>query len=107
MVGRARYAWGNRLRGGDIAGTDEQKSRMNGMVRFENGYDKEGNIGKRYGGYFTFRIISANPESQGWKRNKWIKPATPALHVTRAVAETTRDAVESMIDTAIGEDFDL
>jgi hypothetical protein len=107
MVGRARYKWGNRLRGSDFAGTVEQKTRMDGMVRFENGFDKEGNIKRRYGGYFTFRIISANPESQSWKRNKWIKPATPALHVAEIVARETRKDVEAMVDAAIMEDFNL
>jgi hypothetical protein len=107
MVGRARYAWGNRLRGSDFAGTIEEKTRMNGMVRFENGFDKEGNIHKRYGGYFTFRIISANPESQSWKQNKWIKPATPALHVAEIVANKTRQDVVAMVDAAIKEDFSV
>jgi hypothetical protein len=107
MVGRARHKWGSRLRGDDFDGTAEEKNRMNGMVRFENGYNKEGNISKRYGGYFTFRVISANPESESFKKNKWIKPATPALHVAEIVAREMRKDVETMVDAAIKRDLNV
>jgi hypothetical protein len=100
MVGRVQYEWGSRLRGGDFAGTIEQKTRMAGMVRFENGYDKNGKISKRYGGYFTFRVISANSP-----KNSWIKPATPPRHVTRAVMNETRETIEQMVDEAIEGDI--
>jgi hypothetical protein len=108
MVGRARYQWGSRLRGSDFAGKIEEKTRMKGMVRFENGLDENRNIGgKRYGGYFTFRIISANPESDSWKQNKWIRPATPGVPVTKIVAEKTHGDIEKMIDSAIMGDLPI
>jgi hypothetical protein len=102
MVGRAQHQWGSRLRGRDFAGTIEQKTRMNGMVRFENGYDNEGNISKRYGGYFTFRVISKNSP-----KDSWIKPATPARHVTRGVQEDTKKEITEMIDEALKADIKL
>jgi hypothetical protein len=100
MVGRAQYEWGSRLQGSNFAGTIKQKTRMAGMVRFENGYDKNGEISKRYGGYVTFRVISVNSP-----KNSWIKPETPARHVTRAVLDETRETIERMVDKAIKEDI--
>jgi hypothetical protein len=109
MVGRAQYrdkngksTWGSRLRGSDFSGTVEQKTRMNGMVRFENGFDKNGEIGKRYGGYFTFRVISADSPA-----NSWIKPAEPAYHVTRGVKEYTEDEIILMAEEGLKKDFGL
>jgi hypothetical protein len=102
MVGRGKYQWGKRLQGRDFKGTVQQKIRMNGMVRFENGFDKNGEIGKRYGGYFTFRIISANSPA-----NSWIKPAEPAYHVTRGVQEYTEDEIILMAEEGFKEDFSL
>ena len=91
MVGRAQYEWGSRFSSND---------NMNGMVRFENGYNKNGEISKRYGGYFTFRVISANSP-----KNSWIKPATPPRHVTQAVMDETRETIEQMVDEAIKGDI--
>jgi hypothetical protein len=101
-VGRARYQWGSRLRGRDFAGTIEQKTRMDGMVRFENGPAADKSRGKRYGGYFTFRIISANSPANSWKRK-----GMPARHVIRAVVDETREAIETMTESAIREDLGL
>ena len=98
LVDRYTYSWGDRVKGSDFAGTVEQKSFANGMVRFEQGESG----GKRYGGYFTFRIISANSP-----KNSWIKPATPARHVTRAVAGVTQESVNAMVDAALLEDMPL
>ena len=114
LVGRGRYRWGDRLKKADIPdGTEDQKDNMTGMVRFENGY-KKGEITKRYGGYFTFRVISAEkprdwdkrPHKKPWAES-WIKPATPARHVTRAVAEATRKDIDGMVESAIMKDLDL
>jgi hypothetical protein len=96
MVERWTCTWGDRARGSDFAGTVEQKLYANGMVRFEQG--EKG--GKKYGGYFTFRIISANSP-----KNSWIKPATPPRNVTRRVQEYTEDTIEKMVDAAIMEDL--
>jgi hypothetical protein len=109
MVGRAQYrdkngksTWGSRLRGSDFSGTVEQKTRMDGMVRFENGFDKNGKIGKRYGGYLTFRVISAKSPA-----GSWIKPAEPAYHVTRGVKEYTEDEVALTAREGLEKDFRL
>jgi hypothetical protein len=99
-VGRAKYQWGSRLRGSDFAGTIEEKTRMNGMVSFENGSAADSPGKKRYGGYFTFRIISADSPAESWKRK-----GMPARHVTRAVAAETQEARDVMVEGAIREDL--
>jgi hypothetical protein len=96
MVGRAQYNKGyNRLSGKDFAGTIEEKTRMNGMVRStdETGID-------RSAGYFTFRVISAKSP-----KNSWIKPATPPRHVIQALMEETREEVNGLVGTALLGDF--
>ena len=115
MVWRGQYRWGGRLNRADITdGTDEEKSRMKGMARFENGYKKDGQISKRYGGYFTFRVISAEkprdwdkrPHKKSWE-DSWIKPAMPARHVTQAVADAVRGDVNDAVESAVGRDLGL
>jgi hypothetical protein len=100
MVARNTYTWGDRTRGSDFSGTIEQKRFTNGMVRFEEGTAADNPQGKRYGGYFTFRVISANSPVNSWKRK-----GMPALHVAEIVAKVIRKDVEAMVDTAIKEDF--
>jgi hypothetical protein len=96
MVGRAQYSKGyGRLKEADIDGTDEEKSRMSGMVRSSDITGKN-----RSGGYFTFRVISAAPGAKGW-----IKKETPARHVTRAVADFTRDTINKEVGGAVMEDL--
>ena len=95
MADRATYSWGSRVKGSDFAGTVLEKLRASGMVRFEQGTSR-----KRYGAYFTFRVIT--PHSRGW-----IRPARPARHVTKAVAAETRETINAMVDTAIMEDLGL
>jgi hypothetical protein len=98
MTGRAQYNKGyGRLSGMDFAGTIEQKTRMNGMVRSTDETGKD-----RSGGYFTFRVISANSPANSWKRK-----GMPALHVTEIVAKVTQKDVEAMVDAAIKEDFSV
>jgi hypothetical protein len=96
MVGRAQYNKGySRLRGKDFAGTIEEKTRMNGMVRStdETGID-------RSAGYFTFRVISAKSP-----KGSWIKPAMPPRHVTKALAEETQGYINELVGTAVLGDF--
>jgi hypothetical protein len=100
MVNRNTYSWGDRAKGSDFAGTVEQKRLADGMVRFEQGSAADNPKGKRYGGYFTFRIISAAPGAKGW-----IKPAMPARHVTKAVADETREKVNALIEARLKGDF--
>jgi hypothetical protein len=98
MVDRWTYTWGDRARGSDFTGTIEQKIFADGMVRFEQGAKG----GKRYGGYFTFRIISENSPANSWKRK-----GTPARHVTRAVAQETQEVINTMVEGSITEDLGL
>jgi hypothetical protein len=102
MVNRNTYTWGNRAKGSDFSGTIEQKRFADGMVRFEEGSAADRPGKKRYGGYFTFRIISAAPGAKGW-----IKPATPARHVTKAVMDETREVIDTIVESAIREDLGL
>jgi hypothetical protein len=104
MVGRASYSWGSRL---PTQSGDSMERNMSGMVRFENGYDGEGNIKKRYGGYFTFRIISANPKSPSFMRNAWVRPAQEARPVTRVLLDASRKFIDETVDAAIMEDLGL
>jgi hypothetical protein len=94
MVDRWTYDWGDRVRGRDIAGTIQQKTRIDGLVRFENGEMD----GKRYGGYLTFRIIPS------WGSG-WIKPATAARNVTKALADSMRTEIEGDVGVAIQGDI--
>lgn len=91
MVGRAVYKWGDRLDTSALAGTEKEKRDMNGMVRMANS-----------GGYFTFRVISANSPAGSWK---WTKPAEPPRPVRQAVLNATKDMIDKNIQTALGEDF--
>jgi len=98
MVGRAQYNKGySRLSGMDFEGTVEEKTRMGGMVRSTDSTGKN-----RSGGYFTFRIISARSPARSW-----IRPATPARNVTRAVAQETKEAIDTMVGAAIMGDLGL
>ena len=97
-VGRAMYNRGySRLSGTDFEGTVEQKTRMSGMVRSTDSTGKN-----RAGGYFTFRVISARSPARSW-----IRPATPARNVTRAVAQETNEAINAMVGAAIMGDLSL
>jgi hypothetical protein len=94
IVGRAQYKWGTRLTG---IGYVDHRRHVEGMVSMEG--QVEGGK-KRASGYFTFRVISANSPA-----TSWIKPAMPPRHVTKAVVEQTREAVNAMVETAIREDL--
>jgi hypothetical protein len=97
-VQRNEYDWGDRLQGAD-------DPNMEGMVRME-GQVEGGKM--RTGGYFTFRVISAQkprdwnrrPHKKSWE-DSWVKPAMPARPVTRAVIDVTRKPIEQAIEGAI------
>jgi hypothetical protein len=97
LVDRWSYDWGDRINGADVSGTIQQKTRINGLVRFENSETQ----GKKYGGYFTFRIIPS------WGTKGWVKPATPARNVTRHLSESMQKAVSELVENAIREDLSL
>jgi hypothetical protein len=87
-VSRREYKWGSSL-DGDSTGDDFGDAE--GMVK----------MAKR-GGYFTFRVISADSPA-----DSWIKPATPARHVTSGVVAHTQEAVSAMIEQGLKEDFGI
>jgi len=98
MVGRAQYNKGyDRLSGAEFAGTVEEKTRMDGMVRAEDSTGKD-----RAAGYFTFRVISAKSPP-----GSWINPGIRARPVTQAVANSTRKFVEESIGDALRGDLNL
>jgi hypothetical protein len=98
MVGRAQYNEGyDRLNGMDFAGTVEDKTMMSGMVRTTDTTGKD-----RAGGYFTFRIISANSPADSWKRK-----GMPARHVTQAVAKAAEEEIAGLVSGAIRVDLGL
>jgi hypothetical protein len=98
MVGRAQYSWGDRIFADDIfmlTGGEKEDYYAEGMVKMEG-------QNRKSSGYFTFRIISAAPGAKGW-----IKPAMPARHVTKAVADNTKKIINEMVEMGIKEDLDL
>jgi hypothetical protein len=96
MVGRAQYNKGyDRLSGMDFAGTVQEKTRMNGMVRSTDSTGKD-----RSGGYFTFRVISAAS-----RQGSWIRPRVEPRHVTQALADESRDFMDASVNDAIMEDL--
>jgi hypothetical protein len=84
-VERREYTWGDRLSGSD---TDTDFGNAEGMVRMNNG-----------GGYFTFRVISADSPA-----GSWIRPAVPARAVTAAVVAHISETVNDLVQSGIMED---
>jgi hypothetical protein len=97
MIDRWSYDWGDRIKREDVSGTERQKNRINGLVRFEEGEY----YGKRYGGYLTFRIIPS------WGVKGWIKPATPAKNVTRRLSELWQERAGAFVENAVRGDLGL
>jgi hypothetical protein len=99
MVGRAQYAWGDRVSAQDVskrtAGGKEDHY-MDNMVRMD-GKNKNGETISS--GYFTFRIIPS------WGTKGWIKPAVKARPVTKAVADVAREGVNNLIQNAVKEEL--
>jgi hypothetical protein len=99
MVGvasRAKYEWGDRVFSVDVdslTGGSREDHFADGMVKMEG-------QGGKSAGYLTFRIISANGHG-------WIKPATRARPVTRAVASVTQGTINDIIDGAVREELGL
>jgi hypothetical protein len=97
MVGRAQYNKGyDRLSGADFAGTVQEKTRMNGMVRS----NAKGKSVKEYNTYLTFRVISAAS-----RQGSWIRPRVEPRHVTQALADESRDFMDALVNDAIMEDL--
>jgi hypothetical protein len=88
MKGRAQYEWGGRF---EYA---LGNANFSGMVRSTDSTGKN-----RSGGYFTFRVISSK------SKKGWVKPAEPARHVTRALAEETRESVNAFVESGLMEDL--
>ena len=101
MVGRAQYNRGyDRLSGAEFDGTEEEKTRMDGMIRSTDDTGKN-----RSGGYFTFRVISADPDIK--KPDSWMHPGIRARPVTETVAKVTREPISELIDNALRGDLGL
>lgn len=93
-IERAEYSneagmgnWGSILRG--IGGNMEGMSVMDADTARKNSST-----------YFTFRVISAESPA-----GSWIKPPTPAMHITQHVANNVRDIITDMIDTGMSIDL--
>jgi len=90
MVERRTYTWGDRAK-------ETGDSFSEGMVRFE-----QGEKGKRHGGYFTFRVISAKSP-----KDSWIRKATPGRYVTKLVVQEVEREIEELVNDAIMGDFNI
>jgi hypothetical protein len=60
--------------------------------------------GGKASGYFTFRVISSNPDANP---TSWIHPGIRARPVTETVAKTTQETVSGLIDNALRGDLGL
>jgi len=95
--------WGDRLNIEQIIHADDvgmnlnQMFNMSGMVRMDTSTENQ-----KYSGYYTFRVISANG-----KPGSWIKPATPARHITDGVVRAVQEDVDAIIETAVIRDLGL
>ena len=92
MIPRATYSWGGRLRGLGF-----EFANLEGMVVFDTGTSRA-----THSTYFTFRVISAeSPEGS------WMKPATPAMHITQAIWDVSKEDVENLIELGLRKDLGL
>jgi hypothetical protein len=95
--------WGSRLGMNQIIRADDGSMsinnifNMNGMVSMDTS-----SINKKYSGYYTFRVISANSPP-----GSWIKPATPARNVTEGVKRAAQDDVSAIFESAFKKDLGL
>jgi hypothetical protein len=95
--------WGSRLKINQIIEADDggininQMFNMSGMVRMDTSTKN-----KKYSGYYTFRVISAKGAP-----GSWIKPATPARHITDGVVRATHNDVNDLFDAAFRRDLGL
>ncbi|MBW8003095.1 MAG: hypothetical protein FVQ80_13930 [Planctomycetes bacterium] len=92
LIPRATYSWGNRLQGLKV-----EFGNLEGMVVFDTGTHKA-----THSTYFTFRVISAD-SPQG----SWIKPATPAMHITKAVWDASEEDIKNLIRLGLKRDLGL
>lgn len=79
--------WGSMLR--NVGGNMEGMSAMNADTS-----------GKKSSTYFTFRVISAESPA-----GSWIKPATPAMHISQHVADNVRDIISEMVESGMKVDL--
>jgi hypothetical protein len=82
-IERSDYAWGGR---------HNDEGNMNGMVRIS-----------RKGGYFTFRVISA--EQLVTRPYSWIRKEIEPVDVIGALAKTTRPEIERLIEEGAKADI--
>ncbi len=92
LIPRATYSWGDRLQGLKI-----ELGNLKGMVVFDTGSERA-----THSTYFTFRVISAT-SPQG----SWIKPATPAMHITKAVWDACEEDIKNLIRLGLKRDMGL
>jgi hypothetical protein len=95
--------WGSRLKINQIIEADDgginlnQMFNMSGMVRMDTSTKN-----KKYSGYYTFRVISADGAP-----GSWIKPATPGRHVTEGVVRAAQDDVDAILEYGFRKDIGL
>lgn len=97
--------WGEQIQRAEYEGEDNQNT-WGSMLKGIGG-NIEGlsammtdTARKRSTAYFTFRVISAESPA-----TSWIKPATPAMHITQHVANNTKNIVEEIIQEALKADL--
>ncbi|MBA7579490.1 hypothetical protein ES708_21361 [subsurface metagenome] len=94
LIPRATYSWGSKFR---QQGLKREFANLEGMVVFDVGSSRA-----MRSTYFTFRVISAESPP-----GSWIKPATPPLHITKAVVNATMKDIEDLIRYGLEKDLGL
>jgi len=89
-----KKSWGSTLK---ASMDNEVTDRMEGMSKMTG-------QGGKSSGYFTFRVISSDPDANP---TSWIHPGIRARPVTETVANTTRETVSDLIDNALRGDLGL
>jgi hypothetical protein len=95
--------WGGRLtmpqifKAAETAPTIDTKQlfNMNGMVAMEESSEKS-----KHTQYYTFRVISAESAP-----GSWIKPASPASHVTQGVKSAVENDVNKLFEAGFRRDL--
>jgi hypothetical protein len=93
--------WGSRLNIKQIIEADDvgmninQIFNMTGMVRMDTSTKNQ-----KYSGYYTFRVMSARS-----RPDSWIRPATPARNITKALEKQYQHTAEEAIEEAFNRDM--
>jgi hypothetical protein len=92
--------WGSRLKINQIIEADDGGMNINQMFNMAGMVSMDASTkNKKYSGYYTFRVISAKS-----RPDSWIRPATPARHITDGLAKFVEKKVNDVFNAALRKD---